>query len=109
MAEQILVRAEAGEVRVFVPTVVLAELANIIVRKKNQQLTLEEVLTKIELGDGFAVASFDLPVFQRMLTLPPNWELHDKIIAATACYCEAKLITRDEVLRNSDEVETVWD
>ena len=107
VAEQILDRAEVGEVMVFVPTIVLAEINN-IVRKKNLEITIEEILDRIEQGDGLAIAAFDLTVFQTMLRLPQNWEIHDRIIAATAVYSEAKLITRDEVLRNADEIETLW-
>jgi len=91
----------------FVSTIVLAELDN-IVRKKNREITIEEILDRIEQSDGLAIAAFDLTVFQTMLRLPQNWEIHDRIIAATAVYSEAKLITRDEVLRNADEVETIW-
>lgn len=108
VARQILTQAETGAVQVFIPTIVLAELANVIL-KKQLPVTVHEVLNKIEQGDGFAVAPFDLDVFQTTLTLPNNWEIHDRIIAATARYYKAKLITRDEVLRNSDELETVWD
>ncbi|MBC6481705.1 MAG: PIN domain-containing protein [Hormoscilla sp. GM7CHS1pb] len=108
VARQILKQAEMGEVMAFVPTIVLAELDN-IVRKKNLEITIEEILDRIEIGDGLAITAFDLTVFQTMLTLPQNWEIHDRIIAATAVYAEAKLITRDEVLGNADEIETVWD
>jgi len=108
VARQILIQAETGAVQVFIPTIVLAELANVIL-KKQLPVTVHEVLNKIEQGDGFAVVPFDLDVFQTMLTLPNHWEIHDKIIAATARYYQAKLITRDEVLRNADELETVWD
>jgi len=108
VARQILKQAEIGEVMAFVPTIVLAELDN-IVRKKNMEITIEEILDRIEQSDGLAIAAFDLTVFQTMLTLPQNWEIHDRIIAATAVYSEAKLITRDRVLRNADELETVWD
>lgn len=80
-----------------------------IIRKKNLPLTIDEVLATIATGDGFAAIAFDLEIFQIMLTMPENFEMHDRIIAATARYSEAKLITRDEVLRNSGEVETVWD
>jgi PIN domain nuclease of toxin-antitoxin system len=43
-----------------------------------------------------------------MLQLPDKWEIHDRIIAATARYYTAKLITKDKVLSDSNEVETVW-
>jgi predicted nucleic acid-binding protein len=108
MADQILTQAEAGEVQIFVPTLVLAEITH-IAQKNRVAVTIHQVINTINQGDGFTVVSFDLAIFQTMLTLPDNWEIHDKIIAATACYYKVKLITIDEVLRNSDAVETVWD
>lgn len=108
LAEQILAQAEVGEVQVLVPTLVLTELSH-IAQKKKVKVTIYEVLNKINQGDGFIVVSFDLTVFQTMLTLPKEWEIHDRIIAATALYYKTKLITRDEVLQNADEVETIWE
>jgi PIN domain nuclease of toxin-antitoxin system len=107
-AEQILSQAEAGEVQVLIPTLVLAELTH-IAQKKRVAVTIEELLEKIERGDGFTIVSFDFSIFQTMLQLPENWDIHDRIIAATASYYQAILITRDEMLRDSSEVETVWD
>jgi PIN domain nuclease of toxin-antitoxin system len=107
-AEQILSQAEAGEVQVLIPTLVLAELTH-IAQKKRVAVTIEELLEKIERGDGFTIVSFDFSIFQTMLQLPENWDIHDRIIAATASYYQAILITRDEMLRDSSEVKTVWD
>ena len=66
-------------------------------------------MEKIARGDGFKIVSFDILIFQTMLQLPENWDIHDRIIAATASYYQATLITRDDMLRDSSEVETVWD
>lgn len=108
LARQILRDAENSSKQVFIPTIVLAELDNII-RKKGLDLTINEVLQKIINSDGFSIVPFDLGVFQIMLTLPNQIEIHDRIIVATTIYYEAKLITRDEILRNFDQIETVWD
>jgi predicted nucleic acid-binding protein len=107
-ATQILSQAEAGEVQVLIPTLVLAELTH-IAQKKKIAVTIEKLLEKINQGDGFNIVSFDFPIFQTMLQLPENWDIHDRIIAATASYYQAILITRDEMLRDCDEVKTVWD
>jgi PIN domain nuclease of toxin-antitoxin system len=108
LARQILRDAENSSKQVFIPTIVLAELDNII-RKKGLNLTINEVLQKIINSDGFSIVPFDLGVFQIMLTLPNKIEIHDRIIVATTIYYEAKLITRDEILRDFDQIETVWD
>ncbi|NMF64983.1 twitching motility protein PilT [Brasilonema octagenarum UFV-E1] len=107
-ATQILCQAETGEVQVLIPTLVLAELTH-IAQKKKIAVTIETLLEKINQGDGFNIVSFDFPIFQTMLQLPENWDIHDRIIAATASYYQAILITRDEMLRDSYEVKTVWD
>lgn len=106
-AERLLDQAEEGDVQVLVPTVVLAEITY-IAQKKRVPVTIDSVPKRIEEGDGFTMVPFDSPIFRTMLELPDDWEIHDRIIAATARYYKAALITRDKVLRESEEVETVW-
>ena len=106
-AAQILEKAENVEVEVLIPTIVLAEITY-IAQKKRVEVTIDEVLERIQQGNGFAIVPFDFPVFQVSLQMPEDWEIHDRIIAATARYYDAKLITKDEILQKSDEVETIW-
>lgn len=107
-AKQILIQAEAGEVEVLVSTIVLAELIY-ITKRKNIPVSVDEVLNKINKGSGFIIVPFDFGVFQTMLTLPNTWEIHDRIIAATANYYQAILITKDEVLSKSNLLNITWD
>jgi len=106
-ASQILEEAEKAEVEVLIPTIVLAEITY-IAQKKKVKITVNEVLERIQEGDGFIVVPFDFPIFQIVLKLPEDWEIHDRIIAATARYYGAQLITKDETLRKSSKIETVW-
>jgi len=106
-AKQILEQAEEGEAQVLIPTVVLAEITHIS-RKKRVSITIDEVLDRIEQSSGFVIVPFDFPIFQTMLKLPKEWELHDLIIGATARYYRSKLITKDGILRNSLEIDIIW-
>jgi PIN domain nuclease of toxin-antitoxin system len=106
-ALQILSAAEAGETQVLISTLVLAELTYIAQRQR-VPVTIEAALTRIEAGDGFAIVPFDLSCFQAMLGLPDQWDIHDRIIAATAIMYGAQLITRDEMLSTSGTVTVVW-
>lgn len=101
-ASQILEQAEKAEVEVLIPTIVLAEITY-IAQKKKVKITVNEVLERIQEGDGFIVVPFDFPIFQIVLKLPEDWEIHDRIIAATARYYGAQLITKDETLRKSSK------
>lgn len=106
-ALQILSAAEAGETQVLISTLVLAELTYIAQRQR-VPVTIETALARIEAGDGFAVVPFDLSCFQAMLGLPKPWDIHDRIIAATAKLYDAQLISRDEMLSASGTVTVVW-
>mgnify|MGYP000023537271 CR=1 FL=1 len=106
-AERILEEAENAEVEVLIPTIVLAEVTY-LAQKRNVKVTIEEMLKRIERGDGFIIVPFDFAIFRIMLRLPAEWEIHDRIIAATGLYYNAIIITKDEVLCNSDEVKTIW-
>ena len=107
IAKRILEQAEEAEVQVLIPTVVLAEITHIS-RKKRVSITIDEVLDRIDQSSGFVIVPFDFPIFQTMLKLPKEWELHDLIIGATARYYRSKLITKDSVLQNSLEIEIIW-
>jgi PIN domain nuclease of toxin-antitoxin system len=106
-AKQILEQAEEAKVQVLIPTVVLAEITHIS-RKKRVSITIDEVLDRINQSSGFVIVPFDFPIFQTMLKLPKEWELHDLIIGATTRYYRSKLITKDSVLQNSLEIEIIW-
>lgn len=107
-AEEILTQAENGEVKVLIPTLVMAELTH-IAEKRRVTVTIEELLDKINQGDGFTIVGFDFPIFQQMLTLPKDWDIHDRLIAATASYYQTTLITREQILANFPELKTIWE
>ncbi len=79
-AKSILSQGETGEVQILIPTLVLAELTH-IANKKRVAVTIEELLEKIHQGDGFTIVSFNFPIFQTILQLPENWEIHDRFAA----------------------------
>ncbi|BBC24120.1 type II toxin-antitoxin system VapC family toxin [Pseudanabaena sp. ABRG5-3] len=108
LAEHILNQAQEGEVQILIPTLVLAELTH-IAEKGKVKVSVEEILQQINRGDGFMVVAFDFSVFQAMLSLPKEWDIHDRVIAATASYYQTTLITRDEMLRESSKIKTLWD
>ena len=106
-AWRVFEQAEESKVEVLIPTIVLAEITY-IAKKKKVKIAIEEVLKCIEQESSFAIVPFDLPVFQTLLKLPEELEIHDRIIAATARYYHAQLITKDKTLRESDVIKTIW-
>jgi PIN domain nuclease of toxin-antitoxin system len=108
LIENLLNQAQEGNVQILIPTLVLAELTH-IAEKGKVKVTVDEILQQISQGDGFTVVAFDFAVFQAMLTLPREWDIHDRVIAATSSYYQTTLITRDEMLRASSKIKTLWD
>ena len=92
---------------VVVPAVVLAEIMYIAKRGKIA-LTFEETLKKIEEYENFGIAPLDIDILKTADRIETDMEMHDKLIVATALYCEAKLITRDEQIKKAGIVPVVW-
>lgn len=101
-------RASAsGRGLIVVPTIVLAELMWIS-EKKRIGLEFHELVDRIEASQNFEVYPFDMEVLrtaERIRSIP---ELHDRIVVATAMLVGAKVLSKDEDLRQSGIVEVVW-
>ena len=107
-AEKILKEGELVTTQVLVPTLVLAEITH-IAQKKRINVGIETVIERIDQSNGFIIIAFDFPILKAMLELPEHWDIHDRIIAATSLYYQVILITRDNILRNHKNLDTIWD
>ena len=92
---------------IIVPAVVLAEIM-FIAKKGRITISFAETLDKIGESENFIIAPLDADILKIADKIGANMEMHDKLIAATAIYYEAVLITRDEHLSRSQIVATVW-
>ncbi len=86
----------------------MAEITH-LVQKKRINVGIETVIERIDQSNGFTIITFDFPILKMMLQLPEHWDIHDLIIAATSLYYQAVLITRDNILRNYKNLDTIWD
>lgn len=92
---------------IIVPAVVLAEIM-FIAKKGKISLTFNETLNKIEGYENFEIAPLDIDVLKIADKIKANIEMHDRLIIATAIYFDAILITKDEQIKKSGIVSTVW-
>ncbi|TAL22269.1 MAG: PIN domain-containing protein [Nitrospirae bacterium] len=92
---------------IIVPAVVLAEIM-FIAKKGRITISFAETLDKIGENENFIIAPLDTDILKIADKIESDLEMHDKLIAATAIYYEAVLITRDENLSRSQIVTTVW-
>ena len=99
-------RIAQGDEFGVIPTIVLAELMHISEKRKTR-LAFAEVLARLERNPSFRITSLDKGILIRMNNLP-MFEIHDRIIVATALSFRARLITRDREIRDSGVVECIW-
>lgn len=104
--DDIFRNSENDRAVVYTPTIVLAECLYLIENGKIE-LDFKALLRRIKIADNFVIAAFDADVLDIMqdVKIP---ELHDRIIIATAKLLNAKVLTKDEAIANSKEVETIW-
>lgn len=106
-ARQAFREIERGEARGLVPIVVLLELMRI--EEKDLIPPLWEIALATLLGEGrFEVVPLDLSLLTLVRELPEIEDLHDRVIVATARRYGAVLVTYDETIRQSGQVETLW-
>jgi PIN domain nuclease of toxin-antitoxin system len=92
---------------IIIPTVVLAEIMY-IAGKGKITLTFDETLQKIDSYENFIVAALDVQILKVAEKIKVDLEMHDKLIAATALYYNASLITRDPLITKSGACTTIW-
>lgn len=97
-------RLEGG--RLLIPTMVLAEAFH-LAAKNRIEFDFDELYQLVQTEPEFEIVDFSIGVFREMLRIRRVPEIHDRIIAATARYYDAYLLTRDGVIRSSDEVNTL--
>lgn len=78
-----------------------------LVETKKIELDYNTLISKIEVSSNFVPVSFNFQVVKVLPEIKLR-ELHDRIIVATAKLLNAKLITKDEEIRNSGVVEVIW-
>lgn len=89
--------------RILVPTIVLAE-ALVVAIKGRVVFNFEQLYTQVQTEPEFRIVGFDAEIFDETLCIQKIPEIHDRIIAATARFYGASLLTKDGVILLSDEV-----
>lgn len=106
-ADLILEGAERQESNVIVPAVAVAELVCVF-EKTGSESKIWEMFEEIDVYPSFFIHPLDEKVLKIIpeVNLP---ELHDRIIVATCIAVKAEgLITKDEEIRKSKLIKTIW-
>lgn len=100
-------KCEKGESIIFIPSIVIAEALSIF-EKKRVSFDFKKLFKRIYESENFIIVALDYFILQKMVDLEDVFELHDKIIAATAKYLNLPIITKDKTLQNAASIKTIW-
>jgi PIN domain nuclease of toxin-antitoxin system len=98
---------EQGQARIYVPSIVLAELYYLNA-KYNHPLEFAQEYQKLTTAGQFHFVDFraaDVLHFDILATIQ---EMHDRIIAGVAYAMSLTLLTRDTAIVESRVVQTIW-
>ena len=99
--------AETGNAELVVPAIVIAELYYLSA-KLGQPLSPMEIMDTFDEVDGMILSELGRAQLERLDQFPEIPEMHDRLIVAEADALGAAIVTRDNTLRSSESVPTVW-
>jgi len=106
-AKNLFLKADNGEITIVVPSVVLLE-ALYICERHRVMLKFKKILEKIRNTINYPIYPLDIDVIIECQNLKRLSNLHDRVVVATARLLNAKLITKDQEIKKSKLVDTVW-
>jgi PIN domain nuclease of toxin-antitoxin system len=109
-ARRILQETEQGKHSIIVPIVVLEEIKRLVERKiVRLEVPFRRWAEELERSPNFQVQAYTLEVLLESVSLAAIRDPADRAIVATARQLRCPLITGDELIRDGEWVDTVWD
>ncbi len=99
--------AEIGHAVLVVPAIVVAEFYFLSV-KRGQPFAVSRLLEALASTDGIMLSKLGRAQLERLDQFPEISDIHDRLIAAESKTLGAPVLTRDETLIASRQIETVW-
>jgi PIN domain nuclease of toxin-antitoxin system len=109
-ARRILQETERGKHSFIVPIVVLEEINRLVERRiVRLDVPFRRWAEELERSPNFQVQPYTLEILLESVSLAAIRDPADRAIVATARRLRCPLITADELIRDGDWVDTVWE
>lgn len=99
--------AETGNATLIVPAITVAEFY-FMSTKLGRPFPPSALLAILDAVEGIQTTDLGRAQLERLDRFPEIPEMHDRLIVAEAADLDAPLVTRDQVIRASPQIETVW-
>ena len=90
----------------IVPTIVLAEALD-IAEKGRVEFEFNRMYRLIVEEPEFEIVGFGFEIFEETMKIKGVKEIHDRIIVASAKFYQVGVLTKDRIINDSGEVETL--
>ncbi len=107
LVRTIFAGTETGEVTLYIPAIVFAEILYLS-EKRKISIAFETMSHYLNTHKHYKECPLSLSIIQESSTITDIKELHDRLIAGTAKFMNLPLITNDPVIEASGSVKTVW-
>ena len=109
-ARRILQETEQGKHSIIVPIVVLEEINRLVERKiVRVDVPFRRWAEELERSPNFQIQAYTLEILLESVSLAAIRDPADRAIVATARQLRCPLISADELIRDGEWVDTVWE
>ncbi len=98
---------EEGKAKLLIPAIVIAEIIY-IVEKGKVEANVDNLVDRIREAENFELSPLGIDQLLCLKDQKSIKEMHDRLIACEALLNGAKIITRDEKIKESGIVEVLW-
>ena len=105
-AKLILQDADSGKNTILISIISIVEILYLSERNKIP-LDFEDVRRKLLPLDNFRIVDLDFDIVETAKTVQ-GLELHDRLIVATSLSLNIPILTSDQIIKDSGQVDVIW-
>ena len=105
-AKSILQDADNGKNKILISIISMVEILYLSERNRIP-LNLGEARRKLLRLDNYDIVDLDLDIVETARTVQ-GLELHDRLIVSTALYLNVPILTSDQIIRDSGQIDVIW-
>jgi PIN domain nuclease of toxin-antitoxin system len=105
-AKLILQDADSGKNTILISIISIVEILYLSERNKIP-LDFEDVRRKLLPLDNYRIVDLDFDIVETAKTVQ-GLELHDRLIVSTSLSLNVPILTSDQIIKNSSQVDVIW-
>ena len=106
-AKSILQGADSGKNTILISIISIVEILYLSERNKIP-LDFEDVRHKLLPLDNFRIVDLDFDIVETAKTVQ-GLELHDRLIVSTSLSLNVPILTSDQIIKDSGQVDVIWE